>query len=328
MEKNEEIPVAVSDDKHLDETDKKCPLCGSTNIVKDYETEERVCGNCGFVLGTELAQGPEWRSYTQEERQRRERTGPPLKQSGSLDLSTKILVGPDASGKRLTTKTLYEIRKLSRIQNREAKGDTEKSLKFALYQIQKIADGLDIMPESQLREDIATTYRRARQAGLTIGREIKWIVAASFYYVFREKKIARTLEEIEQASDVPKKRIAHNYKVMIKTFETSMPMPISNPISYVSKIAEQIGISGKTQGKAIEIIIEAKNKRVAIAKDSRGVAACALYIACLQNHEEVLKGRIRRPVTQRELAEAAEVSEVTVRKRFKELKKGLDLKVP
>lgn len=315
MEKNEEIPVLVADDKTLDKID-KCPECGSTNIINDYDTKERVCGNCGYVIGTEMAQGPEWRSYTQEERQRRERAGPPLKSSSSLDLSTKIQIGPNAS---------YEIRKLSWRQRQEGKDDTEKSLRFALYQIQKIADRLGILPDSQLREDIATIYRKARKAELLKGRTIKCVVAASFYYVFRKKKIPRTLNEIEQATEVPKIYITRTYNMIARTFDT--PMPVFDPIVYVSKISEIIGISGKTQGDTIRILKEAKEKRIFSSRGPKGRAAAALYIACLQNKEEVLKGWVRRPVTQQDLANAAEISDVTLRNLYKELKQKLNLVV-
>jgi len=325
MEKNEEIPVLVADDKHPDAID-KCPECGSTNIIKDYDTRERICGNCGFVLGTEMAQGPEWRSYTQEERQQRERAGPPLKASQAADLTTKIQVDRDALGKRLKTEALFTYRKLSWLQRREARNESEKSLEFALFQIQKIADRLGIPSDSQFREDVATIYRKARKGGLLKG-ETKFVVAASFYYVFRRKNIARTLEEIEQATGVPKKYIIRYYRKMLRVFETQMP--VSDLSIYVSKIAEKIGISGKTQGDAIEILTEAKNKKIPAGRKPEGIVAAALYIACRQNHEEIaIFGHVRRSVTQENLAEAAEVSSVTVRTLYKKLKKGLNLIVP
>jgi transcription initiation factor TFIIB len=67
--------------------------------------------------------------------------------------------------------------------------------------------------------------------------------------------------------------------------ELDMHMPIPDPLTYVSKIAERTGISGKTQGIAIQILREARNKRAAAGKDPMGLAAAALYIACLQNNE-------------------------------------------
>jgi transcription initiation factor TFIIB len=49
------------------------------------------------------------------------------------------------------------------------------------------------------------------------------------------------------------------------------------------------------------------------------LAAAALYIACLQNNEKK---------TQKDIAEAAGVTEVTVRNRYKTLRKQLHLDIP
>jgi transcription initiation factor TFIIB len=98
-----------------------------------------------------------------------------------------------------------------------------------------------------------------------------------------------------------------------------MHMSIADPLMYVSKIAERTGISGKTQGIAIQILREARNRRAVAGKDPMGLAAAALYVACLQNDEKK---------TQKDIAEAAGVTEVTVRNRYKTLKRQLKLEVP
>jgi transcription initiation factor TFIIB len=50
-----------------------------------------------------------------------------------------------------------------------------------------------------------------------------------------------------------------------------------------------------------------------------GMAAAALYIACLQHNEKK---------TQKDISEAAGVTEVTVRNRYKALAKQLNLETP
>ena len=59
--------------------------------------------------------------------------------------------------------------------------------------------------------------------------------------------------------------------------ELDFNMPIANPLTYVSKIAEKNGISGKTQGVAIAILGEAKLKRFSAGKDPMGMAAAHLH---------------------------------------------------
>jgi len=112
---------------------------------------------------------------------------------------------------------------------------------------------------------------------------------------------------------VDKKDVARCYRLLLR--ELKIQMPIANPLTYVSKIAERTGISGQTQGLAIKILREARRKRAAAGKDPMGLAAAALYIACLQK-------------TQKDIAEAAGVTEVTVRNRYKSLRRRLGLEIP
>ncbi len=93
-------------------------------------------------------------------------------------------------------------------------------------------------------------------------------------------------------------------------------MPIHDPLDYISKFAEKAGISGEVQGLAVRILREAKRKHIIMGKDPRGVAAAVLYIA------SQLKGE---KVTQKEIADVADVTEVTIRNRKKDLVKKLDI---
>ena len=95
-------------------------------------------------------------------------------------------------------------------------------------------------------------------------------------------------------------------------------MPVEDPIRSVSKIASKAKIPVKTQRIAIKILGEAKQREVVSGKDPMGLAAAALYIACVIDN-------VRK--TQEEIAEVANVTEVTVRNRQKGLRKALELKV-
>jgi len=153
--------------------------------------------------------------------------------------------------------------------------------------------------------------------GLVRGRSISAIAAAALYAACRGSGTPRTLREIAEASLVDKKDVARCNRLLLR--ELDVQMPIADPLTYISKIAERTGISGKTQGIAIQILREARKKRAAAGKDPMGLAAASLYIACLQNNEKK---------TQKDIAEAAGVTEVTVRNRYKTLKKQLNLEIP
>ena len=75
-------------------------------------------------------------------------------------------------------------------------------------------------------------------------------------------------------------------------------------------------ISEKTKRHAIEILKSVQEHEGSAGKDPMGLAAAALYLSCVRNGEDK---------TQRDIAEAANVTEVTIRNRYKGLKDSLDL---
>ncbi len=297
----------------------KCPECGSSNLVHDYDTGETVCGDCGLVLYEQMMdKGPEWRAFTQEEKASRSRVGVPTSYSvHDKGLSTAISqVDRDAFGRKLPLSTRLQMWRLRKWQIRSrVHSSIDRNLAQAMAELDRLSDKVYIPPP--IKEKAAVTYRKALDKGLVRGRSIAAIAAAALYAACRGSGTPRTLREIAEASLVDKKDVARCYRLLLRELEVHMP--IADPLTYVSKIAERTGISGKTQGIAIQILREAKKKRAAAGKDPMGLAAAALYIACLQNNEKK---------TQKDIAEAAGVTEVTVRNRYKTLKKQLGLELP
>jgi transcription initiation factor TFIIB len=184
-----------------------------------------------------------------------------------------------------------------------------------MTEIERLSSKISVSPP--IKEKAAVAYRKALDKGLVRGRSINSIAAAALYVACRKSGSPRTLNEIAKASLVDKKDVSRCYRLLLQ--ELDFHIPLADPLTYVSKIAEKTGISGKTQGTAIAILREARQKRVSSGKDPMGLAAAALYIACLKNTEKS---------TQKDIAEAAGVTEVTVRNRYKDLKKRLNLEIP
>ena len=297
----------------------KCPECGSANLIHDYDTGETVCGDCGLVLyGQMMDKGPEWRAFTQEEKASRSRVGMPTSYSvHDKGLSTAISqVDRDAFGRKLPLSTRLLMWRLRKWQIRSrAHSSIDRNLAQAMAELDRLSDRVYI--PRPIKEKAAVIYRKALDKSLVRGRSIAAITAAAAYAACRRSGTPRSLHEIAEASLVDKMDVARCYRLLLR--ELDMHMSIPDPLTYVSKIAERTGISGKTQGIAIRILREARNKRAAAGKDPMGLAAAALYIACLQNNEKK---------TQKDIAEAAGVTEVTVRNRYKTLKRQLKLELP
>jgi transcription initiation factor TFIIB len=296
-----------------------CPECGGKNLVHDYDTGETICGDCGLVVYEQMMdKGPEWRAFTQQEKTSRSRVGMPTSYSiHDKGLSTTISqVDRDAFGRKLPLSTRLQMWRLRKWQIRSrVHSSTDRNLAQAMSELDRLSAKVSLAPS--IKEQAALIYRKALEKGLVRGRSISAIAAASLYAACRKSASSRTLREIAEASLVDRKDVARCYRLLLK--ELDFHMPISDPLTFISKIAQKNGVSGKTQGKAIAILAEARRRRFASGKDPMGMAAAALYIACLQNDEKI---------TQKDIADAAGVTEVTVRNRYKALKRQLSLEIP
>ncbi|MFH0748725.1 MAG: transcription initiation factor IIB [Candidatus Bathyarchaeota archaeon] len=308
--------VAISVRRSLGTTN--CPECGGNNLVEDYDMGEIVCGNCGLVIRESIIdEGPEWRAFTQEEKANRSRVGSPSSLSiHDKGLSTVIdRVNRDAFGRELPAATRLQMLRLRKWHIRaRVHSSVDRNLAQAMAEMDRLADKIRIPPS--VKEQAALTYRKALDKGLVRGRSILAIAGASLYAACRFTQTPRTLKEVAEASLVRKKDVARCYRLLLRELE--IKMPIANPIRCIPKIGSKIGINEKTQQTAIDILRKADEKKVIAGKDPMGIAAAAIYIAC------VIEGEKK---TQKEIAEAAGVTEVTVRNRYKGLRKVLKLEV-
>lgn len=293
----------------------QCPQCGSSELVRDEEMGEIICSKCGLVvLEDVLNQTPEWRAFTPDEKRSKRRVGAPIDYSHyDKRLPTIIRVDKDAFGRPLPAKVKRQMWRLRRWQIRSRiRGSDYRNLMRAMTELQRLSEKLHI--PSSVQEMAAVIYRKALNENLIRGRCIAAIVTAALYAACRFTKTPKTLNEVAEVSLMDRKEVARSYRLIIRTFK--MKMPIHDPLDYISKIAEKASISGEDQGLAVKILREAKRKHITMGKDPYGVAAAVLYIACQ------LKGK---KVTQKEIADAADVTEVTVRNRKKDLMKKLDV---
>ncbi len=286
-----------------------CPECGSRHLVRDEKTGEIICQGCGLVIqDTILDKGPEWRAFTPEQRENRRRTGPRTSLSMyDKGISTAIFTKRDLYRSKLSSSERYRMLRLRRLNIRsKLHKSVERNLFQAMIVLNRLCEKLKI--PRRLHESAAMIYRKALGKGLVRGRSIAAIAAASLYIALRRANIPRTLKEISDASSRRKKEVSRCYRLVL--WELGYKTPIDDPVQYVSKIASNAGISQSAQTRALQLLHKARQMRVTVGKDPSGVAAAALYIACLELDEKV---------TQRELSEAANVTEVTIRNRYKGL---------
>jgi transcription initiation factor TFIIB len=292
-----------------------CPQCLGLNLVTDANSAEVVCGDCGLVVAENmLNRSPEWSAYTLEEKQSNSRIGSPVNYARfDKGLHTTITGFTDASGNKLSSKAKRRAYRLRKWHMRSTVHESRnRNLLQAMSELQMLSEKLHI--SSATKELASVIYRKALNEDLIRGRSIAAIVAASLYAACRFTKTPKTLKDIVKFSSRSRGEVSRAYRLLVSTLKIEMPSHDAS--SYMSRFAEKAHISGKVQGVAFKILRKAKRKRITVGKDPAGVAAAVLYIACQLEGENV---------TQKDIAQVAGVTEVTVRNRKNELVKKLDL---
>ncbi len=292
----------------------RCPQCGKRTLVEDVHTGELSCGNCGYVVSERAVdQGPEWRSFSDEKGGNQSRVGAPISIT-YRDMGLSTMIGrsnTDASGRSLASPMRSTIDRLRKWDNRSpAFGSKEKNLSIALRELDKMGDKLSV--SQAVKERAAYIYRKALDRGLLRGRSITGIAAASLYAAFRDTETPRTLKDVAAAENLSKKAVARDYRILLR--EMNLTMPVADAAKNVTRIASKVGLSERVARKAIEIVRITEKKEISAGKAPMGLAASALYLA------GVIEGEVK---TQKEIAEAAGVTEVTVRNRYKGLRAEL-----
>ena len=292
----------------------KCPSCGKQKIVTDDSTGEMFCAVCGFVLNDKLEDtGAEWRSFAGDETNRA-RTGAGTSLTmHDMGLSTVIgAANKDATGRPLSTGMKSSIERLRTWDSRtQAHTAAERNLRQALNEMGKMQDKLALA--NAVIEKAAYIYRKAMEKKLVRGRSIHGLVAACLYAACRNTETPRTLDDIANGINIRRKDVARCYRLIYR--ELDLKMPVADPVKGVSRIASIADLSEKTKRKAVSILDKAKKLGVVSGKDPMGIAAAALYLACISN------GEVK---SQKDISLASGVTEVTIRNRCAGLRKILN----
>jgi transcription initiation factor TFIIB len=218
----------------------------------------------------------------------------------------------DGKGKKLSPETrarLYRLRKWHR--RSKVSDSNQRNLSYALGEISKISNKINL-PRNVI-ETSSIIYRHALQNKLIRGRTIQSVVVASIYMACRQCGIVRTLKDVAYAANITKKEAARNYRFLLKELKPSVPQV--NRSRYISKIVNNLNLTGETERIAEKILVIAVDQKFTSGRGPGGMAAACIYISCQ------LTGESR---TQHEIAREAQVTEVTIRNRYKELSQKLE----
>lgn len=289
---------------------KKCPDCGSIKHIYDEQKGEVICGSCGLVLEDKMIDmGQEWRQF--EDGDKKGRGGSPLSMQ-KFDQGLTTNVGEISDIYQLGSEK--KIKKYFRLKKWQERVSTsiERNLRLAMTELRRVASFLSL--PNFVKEESSRIYNLVLQRGLVRGRSMESVVSACIYASCRSYNIPRTLDEISAASDVERKEIGRTYRFIIR--KLNLKITPSNPKDYIARFSSTLHLSPKAQNDAIKILRKAELSELTSGRGPAGIAAAALYLAALLNEEKK---------TQREVADVAGVTEVTIRNRYKELLDKLDM---
>lgn len=284
-------------------------------LVTDLESGEIACSKCGLVSGDRIQDSrAEWRTFGPEGADRSRAGSPTSLAYHDMGLATVIgKANRDSSGRRLEASVHSSFQRLRTWDVRsQANSSAHRNLVQAFSELDRLKDKLGL--SDAIVEKTAYLYRKAQEKQLARGRSISSILAAIIYAACREMGASRTLSDVANATNVKRKAISRCYRIIV--FALDVKVPLMDPMKCIARIANKAKISEKTKRMALDTMGRVVTREISAGKLPMGLAATVLYMTCHANGESM---------TQKEIADIAGVTEVTIRNRIKDLKARLPL---
>ena len=283
-----------------------CSKCQLDHLVTDPESGEIICSICGLVVQENMED-----TKLQYYEKGIDTRGKEPSSFTHYDMGLSTIIGKtdiDAKGQRIQPSGHSAIQNLRNWDHRiQLHNSRDMNMKRAFNTLNRLKDKLRLSDVTI--EKVAYIYRKALLNQLIRGRSIDSIVVAAAYIGMGEALSLTSLKEISEISNIHQKTIGRMVRLI--TSELGILIPVSDPIRCVTKVGNILGLSEKTKREAFDLMSHIKDSEYSAGKKPMGLAATILYIACNKTGENM---------TQKEIAKAAGVTEVTMRNRLSDLK--------
>jgi transcription initiation factor TFIIB len=219
----------------------------------------------------------------------------------------------DSAGKSIDYKIRPAMKRMRLWDARsKAKNSSERNLRTALSEMEKLREKLCL--SDAIIERSAYIYRKAVRAQLIRGRSIKGVVGACVYVACREMDATRTIIDISKNIQETRSSIAKNYRMLFQNLRLTVSVP--DPIKCIVKIANNLEIPENTKREAISMFDTLKEKKLTAGKKPDAVAATVLYMASIKTGLNL---------SQQKISNVSGITGVTIRNRYKEYIKHVEL---
>ena len=290
-----------------------CLLCrGYNTIIVDPRSTDIVCIKCGMVVSDKTDTWLDWQVDDLDEMQVYTKTGAPLSQM-RRNIGVSTIIGNenlDARKKQIKPIVLPTLRRLRTWDSRTQTNNYH--FKTAFRELDTLKDKLGI--SEAIAEKAAYIFRKAHEKRMIRGRSALAVLAATVYIACRQMDAPRTLDDIVIVSNIKRKLITKSERELI--FQLQLKLPDIDNRKCVVRVANKANVSEKTKYKAINLMDKVVKQGISTGKDPMGLAAAVLYASCIMTGEQK---------SQTDLARAAQITQVTIRNRFKDLSNRLEL---
>ncbi len=297
--------------KSPDDKSAECPNCGSKRFSRDGAQGELYCRECGIIVEEDSIDfSSENRTFDQQDREKKERSGSSLTYTrADRGMGTKM--GSYGEMQNVSGKKRGKYYRMKKWDQRTS-DSKQRGLNETLSLLQRLISDLKL-PESVFEES-ARLAEKAVEEDVIKGRRKEAVIGALAFLVARKQEVPRTLDEIADAASVDEKQLGKTYRYVMKELEMDVPPP--RPENFLPRFATELGLSGETTSKARSIIDEAREKGILAGRGPKGIVASAIYIVSLTDGEGL---------NQREIANTVGVTEVTIRKNYRNIAEELGM---
>jgi len=288
----------------------RCPACNapSDKLVFDDDRGEVVCSVCGNVVAEFLVDlGPEWRDP--------DTARAPVSKTPYVSVGATV-VDLKAKG-QITPEVKRKIQLLRRLVERRTVDSMERAVLEAREVLSQIK-ALRQIPEYIVR-DAEYKYRELVAKGLHGAR--KEAIVATLVYVCRQREYPCNPKEFIRLLGLDPRKFARAIRQIREL--TGEKVRIPKPVKQLPRILARLDVDGEYKVRVqliahdilnrIEKIVHIRNGRSPMV-----LAAAAAYITCY-----VLGVR----KTQRDIAKAAMITEVSLREAYRDILDNIDLVV-
>ena len=262
-----------------------CPECGGA--VRPHGIE-RVCANCGLVVGEDtIDRGPDWRTYDDRERDRKH--AEPVEQyRQGKHLGSMLGYAGERDGR---------VQRWARYHERATKPTSQaRNSRYVIGEIERIASAVGV-PE-YVGRDAKAYWSRLRESGSQEGRDLDQLAAACVFAALRMARLGYVAGDVAAVARADEQAIQRRYRWLASELGLDVPPPDIE--TRVRRVGNDLGLAMDRVDAAVKRVREMDSATVTRGSPSTLAAAVVYEVS---------------DRTQREVADSAGVTPAGMRMR-------------